>query len=71
MGFGGISVWQLIILIAVFAPAIHVLVSERSHGGAKFGWFLAILFFSWVGYIVFLIVTQSTKDSLSRRRDQA
>lgn len=43
-------------------PLVHVLKSDRSHGGAKFGWFLATLLFSWLAYIVFLIVTQSTVD---------
>ena len=58
----GIGIWQVIILVVAFFPCIHVLVSNRSHGGAKFGWFLAVLFTSLVGYAVFLIVTQSAKD---------
>jgi len=66
MGLGGISIWQLIILIALLFPIIHVLASKRSHGGAKFGWFLAVLIFSWLAYIIFLIVTQSTKDALEK-----
>jgi|TARA_R110001583_G_C5359137_1_gene381372 uncharacterized membrane protein len=63
MGMGGVSIWQLLIIIMLLIPIIHVLVSNRSHGGAKFGWFLAVFIFSWLGYIVFLIVTQSTKDA--------
>lgn len=63
MGMGGVSIWQLLIIIMLLVPIIHVLVSNRSHGGAKFGWFLAVFIFSWLGYIVFLIVTQSTKDA--------
>lgn len=62
---GGISIWQLLIVLILFMPVIHVLVSNRSHGGAKFGWFLAVFFFSWLGYIVFLIVTQPAKDRAS------
>jgi len=58
----GVSIWQLIIVIFLFAPIIHVLASSRSHGGAKFGWFLGVLFFSWLAYIVFLIITQKTAD---------
>lgn len=63
MGFGGISIWQLLVILLILLPIIHVLVSSRSHGGAKFGWFLAVFIFSWLGYIVFLIVTQSAKDA--------
>lgn len=63
MGIVGISIWQLLILILILLPMIHVLVSSRSRGGAKFSWFLAVFIFSWLGYIVFLIATQSAKDS--------
>lgn len=58
----GVSIWQLIFLLLLLFPLIHVLVSGRSHGGAKFGWFIAVLFFSWLAYIVFLIFTQKTLD---------
>ncbi|WP_444927193.1 hypothetical protein ACJJI4_04280 [Microbulbifer sp. TRSA002] len=67
MGFGGISIWQLIILLMIVlffvVPVVHVLVSSRSHGGAKVGWFLGVFFFSWLVYAVFLIVTQPVKDA--------
>ena len=52
----------LIVLIIYIFPLIHVVASSRSHGGAKFGWFFAALFFWWLAYIVFLIVTQKTAD---------
>lgn len=29
----------------------------------KFGWFIATCFFSWLAYIVFLIVTQKSLDA--------
>ena len=58
----GISIWQFIIVIILLAPLIHVLVSSRSHGGAKFGWFMLVLFFSWLAYIAFLIITQNKAD---------
>ena len=51
-----------IVLIVTIGPLIHILASSRSHGGAKFGWFVAYLFFSWIAYIVFLIVTQKNVD---------
>lgn len=69
MGMGGISIWSLLIIILIFFPMIHVLVSSRSHGGAKFGWFLAVFIFSWLGYIVFLIVTQSVKNAQAAQND--
>lgn len=65
MGLGGISIWQLLIILLIFIPIIHVLASSRSHGGAKFGWFVAVFLFSWLAYIVFLIVTQPQKDAQS------
>ncbi len=52
----------LMVLVIYIGPLIHVLMSSRSHGGAKFGWFLAYLFFWWIAYIVFLIVTQKAAD---------
>lgn len=71
MGLGGVSIWQLLIILAIvflfIVPLIHVLASSRSHGGAKFGWFMAVFLFSWLAYIVFLIVTQPAKDAQSAR----
>ena len=63
----GIEYWAIIIgiLLLYLFPFIHLLVSSRSHGGAKFGWFLAILFFSYLAYLVFLIITQPVKDAQS------
>jgi hypothetical protein len=48
----------IIVGFIYFAPPIWVLLSGRSHGGAKLGWFLLTLFFSWLGLAIFLIVTQ-------------
>ncbi|MCB5225570.1 PLDc N-terminal domain-containing protein [Alishewanella sp. 16-MA] len=45
-------------------PLIHVILSSRSHGGAKFGWSLAVVFFPILGYIIYLIVTQPAKKVL-------
>lgn len=65
---GGISLWQLIVILLLFVPLIHVLVSSRAHGGAKVGWLLAVLFFSWLAYIAFLIVTQKALDEKKRAK---
>jgi len=39
-----------------------VLFSSRSHGGAKFGWFIITLLFSWLGFAIFLIATQKPQE---------
>lgn len=61
----GESVFLLIVVLGVLAyltPPIWVLASGRSRGGAKFGWFLLTLAFSWVGLAAFLIITQAPED---------
>jgi hypothetical protein len=55
----------VLIVLGYFGPIIWVLTSGRSHGGAKFGWFLIMLFFSWLGFAAFLILTQASNDSRS------
>jgi hypothetical protein len=57
----------LLVLLVYLTPIIWVLVSGRSRGGAKFGWFLVTLVFSWLGLAAFLIITQASKD---RQLDQ-
>lgn len=51
----------LFVLLAL--PVILVLVSHRSNETAIFGWFVATLLFSWVGYLVFLARTQKIEGS--------
>ena len=72
MHTSGITEPQLIILAGIafiyLFPMLHVLLSRRSHGGAKFGWFLLVVFFSWLAYIAYLIITQPAKDALDSRR---
>ncbi|MGO2324359.1 hypothetical protein [Vibrio casei] len=60
-----LSLWKIFIIVLVWFPAVHVLISKRSHGGSKFAWFLITAFTSWIGYVVFLIVTQKNKDKLA------
>ena len=47
----GPEIFQILIIIVLLAPLVHVLASGCSHGGAKFGWFIA-----------FLIITQKNAD---------
>jgi hypothetical protein len=59
--------WQEVIPFAIVfviygIPILWVLFSGRSRGGAKFGWFIVVLMFSWLGFAVFLIATQKSKS---------
>ena len=63
----GLGLLIVLFLLISLMPIIWVLASGRSHGGAKFGWFLVTVFFSWLGLAVFLIMTQAPKD---RQLDQ-
>lgn len=54
--------YGLLSILLFVLPLLWVLLSKRSHGGAKFGWFLIALFFSWIGLAAFLIFTQATRD---------
>lgn len=58
----------MIVLMSVLlfvVPPILVLASKRSHGGAKFGWFILAVCFSWLAFAGFLIMTQNNKDNIS------
>jgi hypothetical protein len=66
----GISIALLILFIVYLLPIIWVLVSGRSHGGAKFGWFLVTVFFSWLGLAAFLIVTQKSQKQQVKQIDR-
>ncbi len=63
MGFGGISIGHLLIIMVMVLPLMHVILSSRSYGGAKLGWSLAVVFFPLLGYIIYLIVTQPAKKA--------
>jgi uncharacterized membrane protein len=61
--------WALLIVAFVYlTPILWVLLSRRSHGGAKLGWFLVVLFFSSLGLAVFLIVTQASRNQPNTSR---
>lgn len=53
---------ELIAVIIILFPIIHVLASDRSHGTSTFAWFVVMLLFSWLGWLVFIIATQSEAD---------
>ena len=64
----GSTLWDeailfVILLVALYlTPTVWVLFSSRSHGGAKFGWFIVALCFSWLGLAAFLILTQASRN---------
>jgi len=51
----------LSLFVILILPVILVLVSHRSNETVIFGWFVATLLFSWVGYLVFMIRTEKLK----------
>ena len=57
MGMVG-YIWMLLLSVALSIPPVLVLISKRSQGFAKFGWFMLASLFSWLGYIAFLLFTK-------------
>ena len=57
MGTAGV-VWMIIFTIILSLPPVLVLLSKRSSGGAKFGWFMLTSLFSWLAYVLFLVFTR-------------
>ena len=47
-----------VVFVSYVLPLLWVLVSNRTQGGTKFGWFIVVLLFSWLGLAVFLIITK-------------
>ena len=63
---GGVSIWQLFIifvLVGSFIPLLLTGLSKRAKGAGKVGWLILVFFTSWIGYAVFLIVTQLVKPT--------
>jgi hypothetical protein len=49
-------VWLFILAVALLLPAVLVLFSPKVHGWEKIAWTLVSVVFSWMGFVVFLIV---------------
>ena len=64
---GALFVFSFLFLIYVL-PTLHILVSSRSRGGAKFGWILINLVFPILGWGVFLVITQPEKERITQTR---
>jgi hypothetical protein len=57
----GISLAVLLVLFIIYwLPVIWVLASNRTSGVEKLAWFLATLFFSWVGLVAFLLLAPTS-----------
>ena len=51
-GFGG----MLIFLIIWLLPIILIAKSDRTQGGEKLAWILAIIFVSWLAWVFYLLL---------------
>ena len=56
MGIGAISTLQLIIIVAMFWPTVHSLITKQVHGWQKFNFFLLSFLFSWIGYLLYYAI---------------
>lgn len=61
-GLGFVLVIGILALLICLTPIFWVLSSNRSQGGAKFGWFIVAVCFSWISLAAFLILTQKARD---------
>lgn len=63
--FGSIGTAEFTLIMLIFLlPPILVLISRRTSGSKKFGWFFISLFLSWLGYGLFLVFTD--KNEINR-----
>jgi|GEM_PF-2467017 len=57
---------QIITIVTLFIlPIILVLTSNRVETTGKAMWSIAVLFFSWIAYVVFLIATKKPSQQLT------
>jgi hypothetical protein len=59
----GLLEWVFLIVLSV--PPLFVIWSKRVSGGRKVFWFVLTSLFSWLAYVLFIIVTK--KDSSARK----
>lgn len=67
------SVPQIIVLLLILflfvLPPVLVIASKRASGGARYGWFLAAVVLSWLGYLAFILVTKSP-EAIDQSQDR-
>lgn len=60
MGTGGISIWQMLVLLFIFVigvlPWLMALISSKVTGYKKAIWFGLSFLFSWLGYVFYYLV---------------
>ena len=68
IGYGGVTLFQAIILLGIVWMYIHPFVSKKVRGWQRFNWFILTLFFSVIGYAayyVFGILLRRKKESFT------
>jgi len=67
------SIMQIVLVFVVVlitvVPPVLVIASKRVTGAAKFGWFVGAVFFSWIAFILFIILTRDQKDQTRDQKD--
>jgi len=53
---GGISIWQLLIILMYVLPCILSLMSKKVSGDQKIIWFLMSFVLWWIGYFIYYFV---------------
>ena len=54
---------KLLFILVYLWPLLHVVISPRASGNAKFGWFVLMFLFSWLAYPFYLLSTQKTRSN--------
>ncbi|OJF70357.1 hypothetical protein BK026_17120 [Alteromonas sp. V450] len=61
----GISVLFSFLILALFwvIPLIMIAKSDRTHGGEKVAWILAVIFISWFAWVFYLLLAPLKQQS--------
>ena len=46
----------LVIFLLMIIPVIAISISDRTNGGEKFSWILAVIFVSWFAWVFYLLL---------------
>ena len=69
IGFGGVTILQIIIIFGMLWIFIHPLVSKQVRGWQRFNWFILTLFFSFAGYLAYYVFGILLKSKLKRKKE--
>lgn len=56
----------LLILSAYILPVVLVLNSKRAQGHEKNGWLIGIIFFSWLGLVMYFAIVPKSRHKKKR-----